>query len=62
MDESAHTKPNGSAYAAHLAGINQRNAAAKAAGKARRVERELKERRERAESERLQERGLRPKG
>ncbi len=52
-------KPDGSAYAAHLARITERNAASTKAGKARRAEHELAQARDRIETERLQEAGLR---
>jgi hypothetical protein len=54
----ARTKPDGSAYAAHLAAISERNVAVKKAGKAQRTKRELAQAKKRRESERLQEAGL----
>jgi anti-sigma factor RsiW len=51
-------KPDGSAYAAHLANITERNAASKKTGKARRAERELVQARDHREAERRQEAGL----
>jgi hypothetical protein len=52
-------KPDGSAYTAHLARITERNAASTKAGKARRAEHELAQAKRRAETQRLQEAGLR---
>ena len=57
--DSPRRKPDGSAYAAHLAGITERNVAAKKAGKARRTERELAQTRRSIEIERAQEAGMR---
>ena len=64
MSEDTDTrgpKPDGSAYAAHLARITERNAASTKAGKARRAEHELAQAKGRIETERLQEAGLRKK-
>jgi hypothetical protein len=55
----ASAKPDGSAYDTYLAGIAERNVAAKKVGKAQRAERELALAKVRVESERLQEAGLR---
>jgi hypothetical protein len=55
----ALSKPDGSAYAAYMAGITERNAAAKKRGKAERAARELVQAKGRVETERLQEAGLR---
>lgn len=52
-------KPDGSAYAAHLAAITERNVASKKTGKARRAERELIQAKDHREAERRQEAGLR---
>lgn len=52
-------KPDGSAYAAHLAAVTERNTAAKKAGKARRTERELAQTKRSIEIERAQEAGMR---
>jgi hypothetical protein len=57
-DSDARSKPDGSAYAAHLAGIAERNVAAKKVGKAQRAARELVQAKGRVETERLQEAGL----
>lgn len=57
--DSRGPKPDGSAYTAHLARITERNAASTKAGKARRAEHELAQAKRRAETQRLQEAGLR---
>jgi hypothetical protein len=59
MNDQPDRKPDGSAYTAHLARITERNVAAKKAGKERRTKRELAQAKQRMESERLQEAGLR---
>lgn len=60
-EKTDRSKPDGSAYAAHLAGIAERNLAVKKVGKARRAERELVQAKGRIETERLQDAGLRKK-
>ncbi len=59
--EGRGPKPDGSAYAAHLAAINQRNAASKKAGKERREKHELGQIRERRESDRLLDKAIEAK-
>ena len=55
-------KPDGSAYAAHLAAIAERNAASKKAARARREEYELERVKNRREAERRQDAALSNKG
>ena len=54
-------KPDGSAYAAHLAAIAERNAASKKVARAKREEFELGRVKERREAERRQDAALRSK-
>lgn len=57
-DEHGRQKPDGSAYKAHLADLDKRNAAAREEGQAKRAARELEETVSRREAERRQNRGL----
>jgi hypothetical protein len=61
-DDQKRSKPDGSAYAAHLAGIAERNVASKKAGRARREAHERSQGEARRAAERLQDAGLRKKG
>jgi hypothetical protein len=55
-------KPDGSAYAAHLAGIAERNVASKKAGRERRQEHERSQAEARYAAEKLQDAGMRREG
>lgn len=54
-------KPDGSAYAAHLAGVTERNRVSQKEGQARREERELGKVKDRQEVERKQDARLQDK-
>ncbi len=61
-EEQQRSKPDGSAYAAHLAGVTERNRVSQKEAQARREERELGKVRDRQEAERRQDAGLRGSG
>ncbi|MEJ7750841.1 MAG: hypothetical protein WKF32_05260 [Thermoleophilaceae bacterium] len=58
-EDNQRKKPDGSAYAAHLAGVTERNKASQKEGQARREERELGKVKDRMEVERRQDATLR---
>jgi len=60
--EDHRKKPDGSAYAAHLAGVTERNRLSQKEGQARREERELGKVRDRHEVERRQDAKLKDHG